>query len=440
MIKRLQRKFVLIAMLSLVAVLTLVVGGINGINIYQINRKSSMLLNMLADNGGIFPKEMGRREDPAEEKGKQRDSEILFPDKKESSGEEKKYWFDYGMSEETPFETRYFTVTIFCDSNETEEMTADMSHVAAVTETEAKEWTAEYQEKGKQSGYHGRYQFLAAEQEDGSILYVYLDCRNNFQSIGNFALVSLLVAILCLALVFILVTVFSRRAVRPVMESMEKQKQFLTDAGHELKTPVAIISANTEVIEMCEGESEWTRSIRNQVGRLTELINSLLMLAKMDETGIQTQMTDFCVNPIVEETIKNFSVVLDSKNQKIYTELDENLHIHGDEKSIRQLCTLLLDNAVKYTPKGGEIRIELERKDRCAVMRFYNDCEEIISQDDMSRLFDRFYRTDQSRSRQTGGYGIGLSVAKAIVQTHKGKIMAKAEKNGILFTVKIPLK
>lgn len=422
----------MIAMLSLLAVLTLVVGGINGINVYQINRKSSMLLHMLAENGGIFPKEMDRWEKPAEEGEREKKSDLFAPDKK--------FWFGYEPSEETPFETRYFTVTISDSGEETEEMTADMSHVAAVTEAEAKEWTAEYQEKEKQSGYHGKYQFLAAEQEDGGILYIYLDCRNNFQSIGNFALVSLLVAMLCLVLVFILVTVFSRRAVRPVIESMEKQKQFLTDAGHELKTPVAIISANTEVIEMCEGESDWTRSIRNQVGRLTELINSLLMLAKMDEAAVPIQMTEFYVKPVLEETVKNFSIVSDSKNQKIHMELDESLHMHGEEKSIRQLCSILLDNAVKYTPKEGEIQVKLERKDRWAVIKFYNDCEETISQDEMNRLFDRFYRTDCSRSRQTGGYGIGLSIAKAIVQMHKGKITAKAEKKGILFTVKIPLK
>lgn len=275
--------------------------------------------------------------------------------------------------------------------------------------------------------------------ESVGVVQIYVDCLNDLRSIQNFAVNSLLVGGIFLVLVLILVSVFSKRAIRPVVESMEKQKQFITDAGHEIKTPIAIILANTEVIEMCEGESEWTKSIKNQVSRLTELVGSLLMLSKMDETRQQIEMREVKFGKLIKEISDSFHTMLVQKNQKLELMVDEKLSIYGNEKEIRQLGTILMDNAVKYTPDGGRMRISLKRKEKMAVLDFYNECES-LPQGDLNRLFDRFYRADSSRSRESGGYGIGLSVAKAVVKNHKGKISVKAQEKGILFTVKIPVK
>lgn len=428
MIKTLQRKFILITMLALIAALLVVVGGINGINIYQVNKKSEMLLSMLAENEGNFPQQTKKEPIPKEENRQEK-----WPEEKPQKG-----ILEYHISEETPFETRYFTVTITGDSDSESKMTVNIKHIAAVTEEDAKQFTEELIQKEKSSGYYGRYRYRKAETEDGKSIYIYVDCLNDLQSIRNFAVISLLVGGIFLVLVLILVSVFSRRAIRPVVESIEKQKQFITDAGHEIKTPIAIILANTEVIEMCEGESEWTKSIKNQVSRLTELVGNLLMLAKMDETGQKIEMRKVEFGKLIKEISESFHTILIQKNQKIEERIEEELNVCGNEKELRQLGTILMDNAVKYTPDGGRIRISLKRKEKMAVLDFYNECEN-LPQGDLNHLFDRFYRADSSRSRESGGYGIGLSVAKAVVKNHKGKISVKAEKNGILFTVKIPV-
>lgn len=435
MIKTLQKKFILLTMLALISALLVVVGGINSINIYQVNKKSEILLSMLAENGGDFPQQTKKDPYPQME---EKDGKTVPKEESPKEAPPKRI-LDYPISEETPFETRYFTVTVADDSSDSLEMSVNVSHIAAVSEAEAKEFTEELIEKEKISGYYGRYRYQKAGTEDGKNIYIYLDCLNDLQSIQNFAVNSLLVGGIFLVLVLILVSVFSKRAIRPVVESMEKQKQFITDAGHEIKTPIAIILANTEVIEMCEGESEWTRSIKNQVSRLTELVGSLLMLSKMDETRQQIEMGEVKFGKLIKEISDSFHTMLVQKNQKLELMVDEKLSVYGNEKEIRQLGTILMDNAVKYTPDGGKMRISLKRKEKMAVLDFYNECES-LPQGDLNRLFDRFYRADSSRSRESGGYGIGLSVAKAVVKNHKGKISVKAQEKGILFTVKIPVR
>lgn len=435
MIETLQKKFILLTMLALISALLVVVGGINSINIYQVNKKSEILLSMLAENGGDFPQQTKKDPHPQME---EKDGKTVPKEESPKEAPPKRI-LDYPISEETPFETRYFTVTVADDSSDSLEMSVNVSHIAAVSEEEAKEFTEELIEKEKISGYYGRYRYRKAETEDGKNIYIYLDCLNDLQSIQNFAVNSMLVGGIFLVLVLILVSVFSKRAIRPVVESMEKQKQFITDAGHEIKTPIAIILANTEVIEMCEGESEWTRSIKNQVSRLTELVGSLLMLSKMDETRQQIEMGEVKFGKLIKEISDSFHTMLVQKNQKLELMVDEKLSVYGNEKEIRQLGTILMDNAVKYTPDGGKMRISLKRKEKMAVLDFYNECES-LPQGDLNRLFDRFYRTDSSRSREIGGYGIGLSVAKAVVKNHKGKISVKAQEKGILFTVKIPVR
>ncbi len=444
MIKTLQRKFILITMLALISALLVVVGGINGINIYQVNKKSEILISMLAENGGNFPQQTKKDPRPQMEEKDEKTApkeelktENENPQEESPKEEPKKGILDYHISEETPFETRYFTVTV-ADASDSSKMSVNVSHIAAVSEEEAKEFTEELIQKEKTSGYYGRYRYQKAETEDGKSIYIYVDCLNDLQSIQNFAVISLLVGGIFLVLVLILVSVFSKRAIRPVVESMEKQKQFITDAGHEIKTPIAIILANTEVIEMCEGESEWTKSIKNQVSRLTELVGNLLMLSKMDETRPQIEMQEVKFGKLIKEISDSFHTMLVQKNQELERMIDEELSIYGNEKELRQLGTILMDNAVKYTPDSGKMRISLKRKDKMAVLDFYNDCE-ALPQGDLNRLFDRFYRADSSRSRESGGYGIGLSVAKAVVKNHKGKISVKAQENGILFTVKIPV-
>lgn len=418
-------------MLSLFAVLLLVVGGINGVNIYQVNRKSDFLLEMLTENDGMFPKQDNKRMTPKETEVPENPERL--PDDFRRGG-----LLGYRMSEETPFETRYFTVTLSSASEDAAEAETDMSHIAAVSSDEAKEFTEKVLEKGKKKGYTGQYKYQISTREDNRILCVFMDCGNDLQSVRNFALLSFLVGLSCLLMVLVLVILLSRRAIRPVIESMEKQKQFITDAGHEIKTPIAIISANAEVIEMCQGESEWTKSIRNQVQRLDELVKNLLALSRLDENRGEMEMAWFPCGEIAEKTVDSFAPVAQTRGLQVEKEIDTSLRMYGNEEQMKRLLTLLMDNAVKYASEKGKIEVSFGKNEKGLELTLYNDCQNLPT-GDLNRLFDRFYRADSSRSRRLGGYGIGLSVAQAIVKAHKGKITARAKGEGICFTAKFPV-
>lgn len=407
MIKKLQRKFVMITMLSLTLVMLLLVSTINIINFYQMNHRVSGTIRILSENQGKFPKfDNGK---PPRRK----------PD------------FGFQMNEETPFETRYFTVKIKEDGNIQE---IDTSHIAAVSSGDAATYTEKVLSTGKDSGYNGIYKYAVVKQHYGYML-IFVDCRSQLQTVYLVLLISCAVAAGTLLFVFLLVSVFSRKAMKPIILSMEKQKQFITDAGHEIKTPLAIISANADVLELTGGDSEWITSIRNQTERLDKLVKNLLMLAKMDEDTIQRMFQDFDLSKAVTEIAGSFEALAETQGKKLLFHITPGLILKGDENSIYQLISTLTDNAVKYSSKNGTIRISLEAAKKGIKLEVYNTTE-ILAVDDLNLLFDRFYRADTSRSRETGGYGIGLSIAKSIVEAHHGKIMVKSEDGkSICFTV-----
>ena len=217
---------------------------------------------------------------------------------------------------------------------------------------------------------------------------------------------------------------------------MESQKQFITNAGHELKTPVAVILANMDVLEMTDGEeNEWIKSTKNQAKRLETLIKSLLNLAKVEEGDVKLEYSEFSITQIIKEEISEFKSL--AQNKKMVFDDNKEVMMCADMSSITQLITILIDNAVKYTPDGGTIQIEAEKIGKNTKIQIMNHCDNIASID-TSKLFERFYREDKARTQGKSGYGIGLSMAKSIVELHHGKIEASKTKNGMLsFTIVI---
>ncbi|MGI6070122.1 MAG: sensor histidine kinase [Blautia sp.] len=219
----------------------------------------------------------------------------------------------------------------------------------------------------------------------------------------------------------------------PVEESYQKQKRFITDAGHELKTLLTIIDANVEVLEMEHGENEWTRSIRNQTRRLSGLTADLVTLSRLDEGGLEALRVDFSLSDAAEEVLENIMAPALASGRKLSWEITPNLSMCGDEKQIRQLLSLLMDNAVKYSDEHGTIEVCVKKRGRGRQIVVTNTVSEMPS-GNLNALFERFTRADASRSFQTAGYGIGLSIARAIVLAHKGKIKAKSG-DGKSFTI-----
>ena len=428
MIKRLRRRFVLIAAVSVLVVELLVVGLINVTNIGEINGREKQLMKILCDNEGEFP-EFGK---PRDQKP---DMAGEFPPRDENMGRFGELGFR--VNEETRYQTRYFYV--LCDDNSVP-VVINTVHIAAVTSEKAVGYEEEAFRSGKDSGFIDNYRFAVKETQNGR-LYIFLDCRDDIQTKQTFMLISAAISLGSWILVCLLMIVCSKYAVKPFVENYEKQRMFVTDAGHEIKTPLAIIQANTEVIEMISGESEWTESIKNQIGRLNGLIADLLKLSRMDEVSTTPVFAEFDLSEAFIDIAQPFKTPAENKGLSFEVDAQEEIRMNGDEASIRQLVSVLTENAVKYCDKDGKINVSLSKtgSGRHAIIKCENDCAEPPEEPD--RLFDRFYRADSSRSRSDGeskgGYGIGLSVAKATVEAHKGRISCKTEGNKIIFTVRL---
>ncbi len=334
------------------------------------------------------------------------------------------------FTEETPYETRYFIVKWNRDQ-QIEEI--NTGHIAAISSKEAQEYALKVMETGKKKGYMDQYKFLLIEKEDAFLL-IFLDCHQELFMVAFVCFWSCIIMIISLMIVFVLVFIFSKRAIKPVAESIEKQKQFISDAGHEIKTPITIISANVDVLELLEGENEWILSIRHQIKRLTELVQGLLNMAKMEEQE-KLEFVRFCMNDLVKKEAEVFEVLAQAEEKEIKINIDSEVWCVGEEKSIQQLINILLDNAIKYSSKGSDIEITVRQQKKGIRLEIENIGEDVPAEE-LDKLFDRFYRMDSSRARETGGYGIGLAMAKAIVERHKGKIWAEStDRNKIKFIV-----
>ena len=394
MIKSLRRKFIAVAMCCVVAVLALIIGTINIFSYSDVISKSDNRLTLISDNNGTFPKHGERPKDNR-------------PDDK--------------MSPEAPFETRYFTVLI---SDSGSVSAVDTGKIAAVTTSEAEQYAKDLYSKNKKSGFYDNYRYMAVSRNDGT-LYVFLDCERELSSFYSFLLISVLISAAGILVVFILVLIFSKIAVRPFAESYEKQKRFITDASHEIKTPLTIIEANTEVLEMTGAENEWTQSIRNQVKRLSSLTEKLVFLARMDENQDKPEMTEFSLSDAVLETADSFFAVAKNNGRTLNINIQNSILLKGNEMMIREMVSVLVDNAVKYSSPNSIIYVSLCEESGHKKLTVKNSTA-AFEKGSHDILFERFYRSDSSRNSETGGSGIGLSIAKAVAVAHKSKIHAKS--------------
>ena len=399
MIHRLRRKFILIAILSVTLVMAVMAVSINVLNFLSTDRDLQRTLELICDNRGTVPQFQGGRRP-------------VGP-----------------FSPETPFSTRYFVLRYEPDGTLVE---ADMRHIAAVTEEDAGTYLAIALAHGPGSGYTDTYKFYVVQNESGSYMAVFLDCLQELRTLRTFALASLGVAVGCAALVSLLVIFFSRRAIDPVVKSVEKQKQFITDASHELKTPLTVITTSLKVLEMEVGPQKWIDKARAQTDKLTQLVGELVTLSRLDEERPPVQPQVFDVSAAVEEVAQSFADFAAARGHPLELSIPPGLTLRGDEHLIRQLVSILLDNGVKYAARTGPISLSLVAGRRGVVLRTWNDCAH-LAPEDLERLFDRFYRVDKARTKQDqGGFGVGLSIARSIVEAHRGTIRAACPRPGVI--------
>ena len=297
--------------------------------------------------------------------------------------------------------------------------------------------TCEIKEEPRDRGYIDTFRYGRFETDNGMMI-IGVDCKTDLSTVNTLLTITLVTIIFCVVIVMLLLIILSRKIIKPFEENREKQRRFITDAGHELKTPIAIIQSNTEVMEMIDGENKWLTNIKQQTVRMNNLVKGLIELSKMDEQILsEKEKQKIILSEIVYNSVESFRVPAESKGISLKTDITPNVYVMGDLEDIVRLVGILLDNAIKYTDDRKEIIVKLFGKSKKVVLTVENTCKDLDRQS-VKKFFDRFYRSDSSRNSSTGGYGIGLSMAQAIVQNHKGKLSVHyTEDERIIFTAEL---
>ena len=341
-----------------------------------------------------------------------------------------------GFQEEASYGLRFFTVSFDTKGNVTD---IDLSHVNLIGKEEAiaiSEVAADPDRIVGLSQYEN-YMYKEGPTENGSMV-VFLDCSFQLENVNKVTTNTLILTVLALVVAFIAVFAFSKRAIKSEIENANRQQKFMTNASHELKTPIAVIRANTELTEMLSGETEWTQSTLNQVDRLEGLVRDLMTIVRGEEReSAEQQLSDIDVAAVVGKAVDSFKGMAQQNGKNLETSLADGVKLRGSEASIEQLTCLLVDNAIKYCDEGGSIDVSLSPGllgllGHGCTLSVTNDYAEGADVD-YRRFFDRFYRADESHENQQG-YGIGLSVAESICERYHGSIKASWKAGKITFT------
>ena len=404
MIRSLKRKFVLLAMAALCLLLCLIVTGMNVMNYKSVVAEADEMLGFLSDSRGIMP--MPKMKMPR------------------------------GMSPEAPYESRFFTVLLDKNGIPIEVIT---ERIALVDREKALDYAALVMAEGRAQGFMDEFRY-AVKSENEHVRITFLDCGRRLDAFEAFLRSSIVMSICGLAAMFLVMMFSAERIIRPVSEAYEKQKRFITDAGHEIKTPLTIISANADLLELDMGENECLTDIRQQTKRLSALTNELVYLARMEEADNRPHMVELPLSDIVAETVASFKAPAQAQGKELVCVIEPLLSIKGDHKALEQLISILMDNALKYSPRDGSIHIRFRKSGRQLQLSLRNKTLAPMDSESLKHLFERFYRTDASRNSSTGGYGIGLSIACAIASAHGGRIQARSEDGSELeITVSFPI-
>lgn len=443
MVKKLRRRFITVTILSVLFTIALLTIIINGISYQNVVDRSDWTLSVLAANHGTFPESLLVKEkhDSVEVSGSgdvQEKSTIIVQKKRrfsklephDDSGD-RSYIFRIQLDNRVrtsaqPFETRYFSVLTNSAGTIRE---VDSSQLLAVNKNALDSIQKQAERKLSKDGKCTFIEDFRCTRvtEKGDIRYIYLDCSRSLDNFRAFRNVSILVCLIGVTIISALISFLSGKILRPVAESYEKQQRFITDAGHEIRTPLTIINADVSVLEMeQEGNepNEWLEDIRQQTRRLSNLTEELVYLTRMEEvqkTSVNMKRLNF--SKLVSDVAHSFESRALVSEKKYDCNVAEDLFLRGDESALRKLVSILLDNAFKYSSDSGDIRLRFYRQGKNIFLSVSNSVDE-IPKDSIPHLFDRFYRADSSRNSETGGHGIGLSIAQAVVRAHGGKIAA----------------
>lgn len=407
MIQKFRYKFIAMSTTALLVVIMTIVGSICGLTYYHARQEINNVLTILVDNEGQLP-----------------------------SGGQTKHYPQPQYTREGLQQYRYFSVTF----DRADQLTSvEDDHITSIGPQTAKRLAQRAVKRNLKNGqlrYQGvTYAYRVRKQKKATTV-VFLDESLLMARTTELMHTGTLLGVIVLLLYALILTLYSRRAIRPIIQAEHRQKQFITNASHELKTPLTVIAANTEMQELLGGENEWTKSTRQQVDRLTKLINNLVSLARMQEQPDIT-MAPVDISKLAEDVSQSFSSVAKSGDKQFVTKIAPNLVVTGDENLLRELFNILLDNANKYCDPQGTIQLTVQpaKHTKNAVITVANTYKE-GENEDYHRFFERFYRADESHTKNgKSGFGIGLSMAQYLIKLMKGKISAKYADHSLAFAI-----
>ena len=410
MFKKLRWKFLWVSALVLLLVIVLVTGSVYWITSGIVGRQINVLTEMILDNGGDLPERI--EFDPGQKKF-------------------------LALNTESIYETRFISAVKSGDS-----IDLITVHIAMFSESQAKALARDAFSRSDNNGrinIPGKRIFTISGKtlDDGSEMIVLIDSTSRYAMQRLIVTYMIGLWLIVLILYVIVMIRYSKKLIKPFVENDERQKRFITNASHELKTPLAVIAANTEMTEATNGKTKWTDSTKRQLTRLQTLIEDLVVLARADEMK-ESEMTDFDLSAVVSETAESFRGVAEGAGRLFETEIQDGLHIRSDRRSLHHIVSILIDNAVKYCDEQGKISVLLEKTGRNKGIRFtVSNTFAEGKNTDTARFFERFYRRDESHNSEKSGFGIGLSMAKEIIERMKGRIKADYSGDTISFTVEL---
>lgn len=391
--RTLRKRFVLFAMSAVTVLLLVLVGAINGLSWILFEGQSDMVMNTLVGADGVFVKMDFDRQPP----------------------------FMPPLNMDRMRSARFFMVR----TDETGQiLDVNIDQISSIDKAQAETYAAAVQERTELSGKIGEYKF-AVKQRGTERLIFFMDTSGQRSTFFTVLFVSSAIAVICWLVVLLFVILLSGKAVRPIVAGMEKQKQFITNAGHELKTPLAIIQSNNDAMMLIHGENKYNSNIRSQIKRLNTLMAGMLTLAKLDEE-VKLPTEPVPISERITELLPAYKDTADSKGITFTAGIEPKIYMQTNRELFTQLVTVLLDNAVKYTPDGGTICLTLKKEKNHILLEAENTCQ-VSHAPDPERLFERFYRGDDARTQDStsSGYGIGLSAARAIAETFGGRLTAE---------------
>lgn len=304
-------------------------------------------------------------------------------------------------------------------------------------DSEMKNYAIKVSQRKSESGIIDKYIYKVRRMKNNEIRVTLIENENVIIHIRIVFLLSIIAGIILIGIIYKVAQKISKTIVKPVEETMEKQKQFISDASHELKTPLAVIEANADVLESEVGKNKWLQYIQKETESMNKLVNDLLVLAKAED-NIAKEYKEFDLSKEVEMITSVFESMAYEKGVKLNIVIQKNINFKGDKEDIRHILGVLVDNAIKHTEKNKKVTVELEKEKNEIKLQVKNEGKP-IPKEEQEKIFERFYRVDKARNRNEKRYGLGLAIAKQTVEKYKGTITVNCSEGITIFIVKIPI-